>query len=66
MLTLNNENHNQRFRLTGYIPEDICDRYRLVSNDYGGKAKWWKIVVMPHTIGAVIDHFISDIKSIKG
>ena len=61
-----NPNMNIISTVAGYIPEDICDRYRLVSNDYGGKAKWWKIVVMPHTIGAVIDHFISDIKSIKG
>lgn len=47
----------------GYIPEEICYKYRLVSDDYTGKAKWWKIVVMPHTKGEVINRFLEEIKN---
>ena len=46
----------------GYIPEKICYRYRLVADTYEGKAKWWKVVVMPHTKGKVIDKFIGELK----
>ena len=47
----------------GYVPEDLCYKYRLVSDDYTGEAKWWKIVVMPHTKGEVINRFLSELKS---
>lgn len=46
----------------GYISEEICDKYRLVSDNYESEAKWWKIVVMPHTKGKVIDNFVADLK----
>lgn len=49
----------------GYFPESLCEKYRLVSDNYEGKAKWWKIVVMPHTKGKVIKSFLKDLKSIK-
>lgn len=48
----------------GYIPEELCDRYRLVADTYEGKAKWWKVVVMPHTKGKVIDRFIEDVRAV--
>ncbi len=46
----------------GYISEELCRRYRLVSNDYTGEAKWWKVVVMQHTKGEVIDRFIAEVQ----
>lgn len=48
---------------SGYFPDSLADKYRLVSDNYEGKAKWWKIVVMPHTQGKVIKSFIADLKS---
>ncbi len=45
-----------------YVPDDIPGRYRLVADNFDDP-KWWKIVVMPHTKGKVIDHFIADLKA---
>ncbi len=47
----------------GYISETLCRRYRLVSNDYTGSAKWWKVVVMQHTKGEVIDRFLEEVRA---
>ena len=44
------------------VPEGIPEKYRLVSNNFEGQPRWWKIVVMQHTIGKVVDTFISDMK----
>lgn len=49
----------------GYISEEICYRYRLVADNYTTSPKWWKIVVMPHTKGAVIERFLDEVKSQK-
>lgn len=49
----------------GFIPETLCYKYRLVSDDYTGQAKWWKIVVMPHTKGEVIDRFLREVRENK-
>ena len=49
----------------GHFPESISEKYRLVSDNYEGKAKWWKIVVMPHTKGKVIKSFIQDLKALN-
>lgn len=46
----------------GFVPEVLCDKYRLVADTYEGETKWWKIVVMPHTKGKVIENFISDLR----
>jgi glutamate/tyrosine decarboxylase-like PLP-dependent enzyme len=47
------------------VPVEVTQKYRLVSDDFEGEAKWWKIVVMPHTVGKVIDSFIKDLRHIK-
>lgn len=44
----------------GQIPLDICRKYRLVADNFDDP-KWWKIVVMPHSTGQVIDRFLADI-----
>ncbi len=49
----------------GYIPEALCLRYRLVADTYEGKAKWWKIVVMPHTKGKVMQRFLDEVKQAR-
>ena len=43
------------------FPETLRNKYRLVADDFKDP-KWWKIVVMPHTQGEVIDKFLADIK----
>lgn len=43
------------------FPEALRNKYRLVADDFNNQ-KWWKIVVMPHTQGEVIDKFLADIK----
>lgn len=45
----------------GFVSEALCNKYRLVADDYTGNAKWWKIVVMPHTEGKVINRFLADL-----
>ncbi|MGB0979635.1 MAG: pyridoxal phosphate-dependent decarboxylase family protein [Croceimicrobium sp.] len=45
------------------VPNRIPQKYRLVSDNFGAKPKWWKIVVMQHTIGKVVDQFIADMRS---
>lgn len=44
------------------IPKHIPSKYRLVSDNFGAEPKWWKIVVMQHTIGKVVDQFITDMR----
>lgn len=44
------------------IPAHIPPKYRLVSDNFGAEPKWWKIVVMQHTIGKVVDQFITDMR----
>ncbi len=46
----------------GQIPLQICRKYRLVADNFDDPA-WWKIVVMPHSTGEVIDRFLADITS---
>lgn len=48
----------------GKLPLEICKKYRLVADNFDGP-KWWKIVVMPHTVGEVVDRFIEDIGQVK-
>lgn len=45
------------------VPAGIPEKYRLVSNDFEGEPRWWKIVVMQHTLGKVVDTFISDMRA---
>jgi tyrosine decarboxylase/aspartate 1-decarboxylase len=47
----------------GYLSKALCLKYRLVADDYTAEPKWWKIVVMPHTKGAVIDRFLAEAKA---
>ncbi len=47
----------------GYFPESISYKYRLVADTYEGKKRWWKIVVMPHTKGTVINTFLEEVKA---
>ncbi|HCQ15486.1 MAG TPA: aspartate aminotransferase family protein [Cryomorphaceae bacterium] len=49
----------------GHFPEEVSRKYRLVADTYEGKAQWWKIVVMPHTKGAVIDAFLEEVRASK-
>jgi glutamate/tyrosine decarboxylase-like PLP-dependent enzyme len=44
------------------IPKNIPSKYRLVSDNFGAEPKWWKIVVMQHTLGKVVDQFITDMR----
>jgi glutamate/tyrosine decarboxylase-like PLP-dependent enzyme len=44
------------------VPLGIPQRYRLVSDNYNEEPRWWKIVVMQHTLGKVVDRFISDMR----
>lgn len=44
----------------GQIPLEICKKYRLVADNFDDP-KWWKIVVMPHTMGPVIDRFLAEL-----
>lgn len=44
------------------VPESIPSKYRLVSDNFGAQPKWWKIVVMQHTLGKVVDQFIADMR----
>lgn len=45
-----------------YVPEGLPGKYRLVADNFADP-KWWKIVVMPHTKGEVISHFLKDLKA---
>ncbi len=47
----------------GQVPKKIPQKYRLVSDNFGAEPKWWKIVVMQHTIGKVVDQFIADMRA---
>ena len=47
------------------VPEAIPSKYRLVSDNFGAQPKWWKIVVMQHTLGKVVDQFIADMRAAK-
>ncbi len=45
------------------VPKEIPQKYRLVSDNFGADPKWWKIVVMQHTLGKVVDQFITDMRA---
>jgi tyrosine decarboxylase/aspartate 1-decarboxylase len=45
------------------VPDGIPAKYRLVSDNFDAKPKWWKIVVMQHTLGKIVDQFISDMRT---
>ena len=49
----------------GQIPEDISKKYRLVADNFADPG-WWKIVVMPHSMGKVVDRFIHDLNQPLG
>lgn len=44
-----------------YIKPAIATKYRLVSDNYSGKANWWKIVVMKHVTQGTLDQFVEDL-----
>ena len=44
----------------GQIPLSVCKKYRLVADNFDDP-RWWKIVVMPHTMGKVIDRFLDNL-----
>lgn len=44
------------------IPDGIPQKYRLVSDNFENEPRWWKIVVMQHTLGKVVNTFIEDMK----
>ncbi len=44
----------------GQISREVCKKYRLVADNFDDP-KWWKIVVMPHTMGKVIDRFLVNV-----
>lgn len=45
-----------------YINAGIAKKYRLVSDNYGKEAKWWKIVVMKHVTQGTLDQFVEDLR----
>ena len=45
------------------IPQGIPQRYRLVSDNFKEEPRWWKVVVMQHTLGKVVDRFIADMRA---
>jgi len=45
-----------------HIPPELPQKYRLVADNFEGEPRWWKIVVMPHTRGRVIDAFLKDLR----
>jgi glutamate/tyrosine decarboxylase-like PLP-dependent enzyme len=45
-----------------YIKAGIAKKYRLVSDNYGKEAKWWKIVVMKHVTQGTLDQFVEDLR----
>lgn len=47
-----------------HLTPELASKYRLVSDNFGDQAQWWKIVVMQHTIGKVVDSFIEDLKTL--
>lgn len=46
-----------------HIPQELSSKYRLVADNFDNP-KWWKIVVMPHTKGEVMDRFLGDLKTL--
>lgn len=46
-----------------HVPIEVCKKYRLVADNFDDP-KWWKIVVMPHTRGDVINRFLNDMKDL--
>lgn len=44
-----------------FIPLELAKKYRLVADNFDNP-KWWKIVVMPHTKGEVLDQFLADLE----
>jgi len=45
-----------------YITPSIAKKYRLVSDHYGEKSNWWKVVVMKHVTQGTLDKFIEDLR----
>ncbi len=45
------------------VPQHLPSRYRLVADNFADEPQWWKIVVMPHTLGKVLDRFVQDLKA---
>ena len=48
------------------VPAGIPQRYRLVSDNFNQEPSWWKIVVMQHTLGKIVDRFIVDMQDSMG
>jgi len=48
------------------VPAGIPQRYRLVSDNFNEEPRRWKIVVMQHTLGKVVDRFIADMRAALG
>ena len=44
-----------------YVSKELASKYRLVSDNFGGKSNWWKIVVMQHVTQGTIDQFLEDL-----
>ena len=44
------------------VPKPLTTKYRLVADTFEGETRWWKIVVMPHTMGKVISSFLADLE----
>ena len=45
-----------------YITPSIAKKYRLVSDHFGEKSKWWKVVVMKHVTQGTLDQFVEDMR----
>ena len=45
-----------------YITPAIAKKYRLVSDHYGEKSNWWKVVVMKHVTQGTLDQFVEDLR----
>lgn len=49
-----------------YMSAALAEKYNLVPDQHGGKANWYKIVVMPHVTQGIIDRFLSELKNEQG
>jgi len=45
-----------------YITPAIAKKYRLVSDNFGNKSNWWKVVVMKHVTQGTLDKFVEDLR----
>lgn len=48
---------------SNYLSAALAEKYNLVPDQHGEKAKWYKIVVMPHVKQGIIDAFLMELKS---